>query len=165
MAAFVHFHNWLVENVDRGCMKKMKKEGVEGRTIYLCSLNYLKGVSGGRPRQRHLFHTRMIQGNDTPMTPGVQSPVAKGARFYPTELLHEIVTLTLSRYLSDVLIAPASTRSWDAIGALLHVDYHFRSCTQSVLNALWGGDFVDRKTGCVFFTHYPGIQTQSKGNK
>jgi hypothetical protein len=99
------------------------------------------------------------------LRPGVQSLVAKGARFYPTELLHEIITLTLSRYLSDVLIAPASTRSWDAIGALLHVDYHFRSCTLSVLNALWGGNFVDHKTGCVFFTHYPGIQTQSKGNK
>jgi hypothetical protein len=96
------------------------------------------------------------------LRPDVQSLVAKSARFYPTELLHEIITLTLSRYLSDVLIAPTSTRSWDAIGALLHVDYHFRSCTLSVLNALWGGTFVDYKTGCVFFTHYPGIQTQCK---
>ncbi|KAF8497195.1 hypothetical protein F5888DRAFT_335648 [Russula emetica] len=91
----------------------------------------------------------MIQGNDAPMTlrPGVQSLIAKSARHFATELLHEIITLTLSRYLSDVLIAPASTRSWDAIGTLLHVDYHFRSCTLSVLNALWDGNFVDHKTG------------------
>jgi hypothetical protein len=91
--------------------------------------------------------------------PGVQSLVAKGTRPFPTELLHEIISLTLSRYLSDVLIAPASTRSWDTIGALLHVDYHFRSCTLGVLNTLWDGNFVDHKTGCVFFTHYPGTQT------
>jgi hypothetical protein len=82
---------------------------------------------------------------------GVQPPLAKGARPIPTELLHEIITLVLSRYLSDVLSAPGTTRNWDAIGALLHVDYHFRSCTLSVLNPLWGGDFVDRKTGCVVF--------------
>ena len=108
----------------------------------------------------------MIQGNDAPtsmtLRPAVQSPVANGARLFPTELLHEIVTLTLSRYLSDVLIAPTSTRSWDAIGALLHVNYHFRSCTLAVLNALWEGNFVDHKTGCVFFAHYLDIHTQSK---
>ena len=103
----------------------------------------------------------MIRKNDARMTlrPDVQPLVSKGARLFPTELLHEVIILTLSRYLSDVLIAPASTRSWDAIGALLHVDYHFRSCTLGVLNALWDGYFVDHKTGCVFFTHYPGIQT------
>jgi hypothetical protein len=81
---------------------------------------------------------------------GAQSFVAMDARLFPTELLHEIITLTLSRYLSDVLIAPTSTRSWDAIGTLLHVDYHFRSCALSVLNGLWDGNFVDHKTGCVF---------------
>jgi hypothetical protein len=110
----------------------------------------------------------MIQGtDDAPMTlpAGVQPLLAKGARLFPTELLHEIITLILSRYLSDVLIAPATTRSWDAIGALLHVNYHFRSCTLGVLNALWDGNFVDHKTGCVFFAHYPGIQTQSNGTE
>jgi hypothetical protein len=109
----------------------------------------------------------MIQGDDAAMTlrPPVQSLVADGARHFPTELLHEIITLILSRYLSDVLIAPASTRCWDAIGALLHVDYHFRSCTLSVFNALWDGNFVDHKTGCVFFTHYPGFQTQKQRNQ
>lgn len=109
----------------------------------------------------------MIQGNNAPMTlrSVVQSFVARAARLFPTELLHEIITLILSRYLSDVLIAPASTRSWDAIGTLLHVDYHFRSCTLSVLNPLWDGDFVDRKTGCVFLTRYPGVQTQKRRNQ
>jgi hypothetical protein len=101
-----------------------------------------------------LIHTAMTQGSHPPTTfrPGVQSRVAKGVHYFPTELLHEVITLTLSRYLSDVLIAPASTRSWDAIGALLHVDYHFRCCTLNVLNALWDGTFVDRKSGCVSFT-------------
>ena len=99
------------------------------------------------------------------LRPSVQSFVAKAARLFPTELLHEIITLILSRYLSDVLIDPASTRSWDAIGALLHIDYHFRACTLSVMNALWDGDFVDRKTGCVFSTHSPGIQTQRQRNQ
>jgi hypothetical protein len=101
-----------------------------------------------------LIRAAMTQGGDPPVTfrPGVQSLVAKGVRCLPTELLHEVVTLTLSQYLSDVLIAPVSTRSWDAIGVLLHVDYHFRCCTLSVLNALWDGTFADRKSGCVFFT-------------
>lgn len=109
----------------------------------------------------------MIQGNDVPTTsrPGVQSLVAEGARCFPTELLQEVLTLTLSRYLSDVLIAPASTRSWDAIGTLLHVNYHFRSCTAKVLDALWDGRFLNYDTGCAFFIHYPGVQTQSKGTK
>ena len=96
------------------------------------------------------------------LRPAVQSLVAKDARTFPTELLHEIITRTLSRYLSDVLIAPTSTRSWDAIGVLLHVDYHFRTCTLAVLNALWDDNFVDHKTGCVFFNHHPGIQTQKQ---
>ena len=101
----------------------------------------------------------MIQGDDSdvPITLrlGVQSLVAK-ARSLPSELLHEIITLTLSPYLSDVLIDPASSRRWNAIGTLLHIDYHFRSCTIGVMNALWYGDFVDYKTGCVFFTPYTG---------
>jgi hypothetical protein len=124
-------------------------------------------VFRARLRQHYLPHTIMIQGNDAPITlrPGVQSLVAKGALILPTELLHEIITLTLSRYLGDVLIAPASTRRWDAIGTLLHIDCHFRYCTLSVLNALWDTTFMDCRTGCVFFSHYPGIQTQSKGTK
>jgi len=97
----------------------------------------------------------MVQENDplTTLRPCVQSLVTKGGHNFPTELLHEILTLTLSQYLSDVLIAPWSSRSWDAIGALLHVDYNFRSCTLSILNALWDGNFVDRKTGCVSFSY------------
>ncbi|KAI9511343.1 hypothetical protein F5148DRAFT_358458 [Russula earlei] len=67
--------------------------------------------------------------------------------FFPTELLHDVIALTLGRYLGDILIAPVSTRSWDAIGTLLHVDYHFRSCTLRVLDALWDGTFTDRKSG------------------
>jgi hypothetical protein len=108
-----------------------------------------------------------IQRNDAPMTlrPGVQSPIATGARRFPTELLQEVIILTLSRYLSDVLIAPTSTRSWDAIGALLHVDHHFRYCTVSILGPLWGNEFTEYKTGCVFFTYHPRIQTQGKGTK
>lgn len=109
-----------------------------------------------------LVHTAMIQSSDPPTThPGVQSLVTKGGRHFPTELLHEVITLTLSRYLSDVLIAPASTRSWDAIGTLLHVDYHFRSCTLSVLNTLWDDTFVDRKSGCVIL-HHCSRQSNSK---
>jgi hypothetical protein len=101
-----------------------------------------------------LIHTAMTQGSDPPTAsrPGVRSLVTKGVRYFPTELLHEVITLTISQYLSDVLIAPVSTRSWDAIRALLHVDYHFRCCTLSVMNALWDGAFVDRKSGCVSFT-------------
>jgi hypothetical protein len=101
-----------------------------------------------------LIRTAMTQGSHplTSFRPGVQSLVAKGVPYFPAELLHEVITLTLSQYLSDVLIAPASTRSWDAIGVLLHVDYQFRSCTLNVLNALWDGTFVDRKSGCVSFT-------------
>jgi hypothetical protein len=93
----------------------------------------------------------------------VQSLVAEDSRHIPTELLHEIITFTLSQYLSNVLIAPVSTRGWDAIGSLLHVDYHFRSCTLRVLNGLWDGNFVDRKTGCVSL--YPDILTQCKGTQ
>lgn len=92
----------------------------------------------------------MAHGSNPP-TPGVRSFVANGVRCFPTELLYEVITLTLSRYLSDVLIAPTSTRSWDAIGALLHVDYQFRCCTLTVLDALWDGTFMDRKSGCVSF--------------
>lgn len=108
-----------------------------------------------------------IQRNDAPMTlrPGVQSPIATGARHFPTELLQKVIVLTLSRYLSDVLIAPTSTRSWDAIGTLLHVNQHFRSCTVSVLEPLWGGRFTEIMTGYVFFTYHPRIQTQGKGIK
>lgn len=84
---------------------------------------------------------------------GVRPLLAKGVRF-PTELLYQIIVLILSRYLSDVLIAPGTTRNWDAIGALLHIDYRFRSCTLSVLDILWDGNFVDHKTGCVSFAHY-----------
>jgi hypothetical protein len=109
----------------------------------------------------------MIQRSDPPTNSrsGVQSLVAKGVRSFPTELLYEIITLTLSQYLSDILIAPVSTTSWDAIGALLHVNYHFRSCTLSVLDALWDGTFVNRKSGCVSFTIVRDILTQRKETK
>ncbi|KAF8479103.1 hypothetical protein DFH94DRAFT_40284 [Russula ochroleuca] len=109
----------------------------------------------------------MIQRSDSPTNSrsGLQPLVAKGVRSFPTELLYEIITLTLSQYLSDVLIAPVLTTSWDAIGALLHVNYHFRCCSLSVLDALWDGTFVDRKSGCVSFTIVQGILTQRKVTK
>ncbi|KAI0259912.1 hypothetical protein BC834DRAFT_903266 [Gloeopeniophorella convolvens] len=66
---------------------------------------------------------------------------------FPPELLHQVITLTLGQYLSDVLLAPESTRSWDAIGTLLHVNHCFRCCTLRVLSPLWDGTFVERKSG------------------
>lgn len=106
--------------------------------------------------------TRGSNHSPTTIRPSVQSLVANSVRCFPTELLHEVITYTLSRYLSDVLIAPESTRSWNAIGTLLHVDYQFRSCTVNVLDALWDGTFLDFRSGCVSFDHCPGIPTQSK---
>ena len=82
---------------------------------------------------------------------GIQFPAAKGPRPLPTELLHEIISLTLSPYLSDVLIAPASTRNWNPLKVLLHTNYHFRSCTLSVCKVLWGHSFMNYRTGCVVF--------------
>jgi hypothetical protein len=61
--------------------------------------------------------------------------------------LQEIVTLALGQYLTDILLAPESTRSWDAISILLHVNHCLRCCALKVLNVLWEGTFVDRKTG------------------
>lgn len=112
-------------------------------------------------------HTTMIQRSDPPTNPrsGVQALVAKGGRSFPTELLYEIITLTLSQYLTDILIAPVSTTNWDAIGALLHANYHFRCCTLSILDALWDGTFVDRKSGCVSFTILRDILAQRKKQK
>ena len=69
---------------------------------------------------------------------------------FPTEILQQIVTLALGQYLTDILLDPESTRSWDAIGTLLHANHCLRCCALKVLNALWEGTFVERKTGCVF---------------
>ena len=98
-------------------------------------------------------HTPMTHGSNPPSTfrPVVQPFVANGVRCFPTELLYEVIILALSQYLNDVLIAPTSTRSWDAIGALLHVNYHFRCCTLTILDAVWDGRFMDFKSGCVSF--------------
>lgn len=146
VVAFVHFQNWFVENVI----------GV----LWRC-------VSGGRPRQRHLFYTRTIRGNDVPMSvrTGMQSTIVRGPRPLPTELLREIICFTLGPYLSDVLIAPASTRSWNPVRTLLHTNYHFRSCTLSVCNEVWALSFINHRTGCVVFTQYPGIHTQKQRNQ
>ncbi|KAI9446782.1 hypothetical protein H4582DRAFT_604718 [Lactarius indigo] len=65
----------------------------------------------------------------------------------PTEILQEIVTLALGQYLTDILLAPELTRSWDAIGTILHVNHCLRLCALKVLNVLWEGTFVERKTG------------------
>jgi len=66
---------------------------------------------------------------------------------FPTEILQEIVTLALGQYLTHILLDPESTRNWDAIGVLLHANHCLRCCALKVLNVLWEGTFVERKTG------------------
>jgi hypothetical protein len=80
---------------------------------------------------------------------------------FPTEILQEIVTLALGQYLTDILLAPESTRSWDAISILLHVNHCLRCCALKVLNVLWEGTFVDRKTGCVFLSPFKDLAHSS----
>ncbi|KAI9456699.1 hypothetical protein BJY52DRAFT_1275548 [Lactarius psammicola] len=83
----------------------------------------------------------------TSVGPFPQSSLACFVGRFPTEILQEIVTLTLGQYLTDILLAPESTRRWDAIGTLLHVNHCLRCCALKVLNVLWEGTFVERKTG------------------
>ena len=80
---------------------------------------------------------------------------------FPTEILQEIVNLALGQYLTDILLAPESTRSWDAISILLHVNHCLRCCALKVLNVLWEGTFVERKTGCVFVSPFKDLAHSS----
>ncbi|KAH9180218.1 hypothetical protein EDB89DRAFT_2061928 [Lactarius sanguifluus] len=82
-----------------------------------------------------------------PLTSAPQSSLAYTVGRFPTEILQEIVSLALGQYLTDILLAPELTRSWDAIGTILHVNHCLRSCALKVLNVLWEGTFVERKTG------------------
>ena len=102
----------------------------------------------------------------TSVGPSPQSSLACSVGRFPTEILQEIVILALGQYLTDILLAPESTRSWDAIGILLHVNHCFRCCALKVLNLLWEGTFVDCKTGSVFrfaFREISHTQARVKG--
>lgn len=83
----------------------------------------------------------------TSFDPFPRSSLARSVGRFPTEILQEVVTLAIGQFLTDVLLAPESTRSWDAIGTLLHVNNCLRCCALKVLNVLWEGTFVERKTG------------------
>ncbi|KAN0127573.1 hypothetical protein V8E53_011754 [Lactarius tabidus] len=87
-----------------------------------------------------------MRANLPSMSVGAFSQSSLSGRF-PTEILQEIVTLTLGQYLTDILLDPESTQSWDAITILLHVNHCLRCCALKVLNVLWEGTFVERKTG------------------
>ena len=82
---------------------------------------------------------------------------------FPTEILQQIITFVLGQYLTDILLDPESTRSWDAIGTLLHINHCLRCCALKVLNALWEGTFVERKTGCVSVSPLKDLAHSSGG--
>ncbi|KAF8274265.1 hypothetical protein EI94DRAFT_1794479 [Lactarius quietus] len=92
-----------------------------------------------------------------------QSLLAYSVGRFPTEILQEIVTLTLGQYLTDILLAPESTRGWDAIGILLHVNHCLRCCALKVLNMLWEGTFVERKTRCVLVSPLTNLTRSTEG--
>jgi hypothetical protein len=111
---------------------------------------------------RHLFNTLSIM-RASPVSPFPKSSLAWSVGRFPTEILQEIVILALGQYLTDILLAPESTRSWDGISVLLHINHCFRCCALKVLNVLWEGTFVDRKTGCVFVSPLRDLAHSSKG--
>ncbi|KAI0059053.1 hypothetical protein BV25DRAFT_1901773 [Artomyces pyxidatus] len=67
----------------------------------------------------------------------------------PTELIYDILMRSLGNYLSEILLTPGTVGDWDAIGTLLHISECFRCCMTKLLQYLWGGAFVDVKTGLV----------------